>query len=55
LKLVEGLGNIGKKHNASPGQIALAWILGQGKDFIPIPGTTRVTVGPLSHIERFVF
>jgi len=42
LKLVEGLQNIGSKHDATPGQITLAWVLAQGKDFIPIPGTTRV-------------
>lgn len=47
LKLVEGLQNIGNKHNATSGQVSLAWILGQGKDFIPIPGTTRIAVGHL--------
>ena len=27
-----------KKHNATPGQLALAWLLAQGPDVIPIPG-----------------
>jgi aryl-alcohol dehydrogenase-like predicted oxidoreductase len=27
--------------NAKPGQIALAWVLHKGEDFVPIPGTKR--------------
>jgi len=42
LKLAEGLKGIGKKYNATAGQIALAWVLAQGEDFIPIPGTTKL-------------
>jgi len=42
LKLADGLKEIGKKYNATAGQIALAWVLAQGEDFIPIPGTTRL-------------
>jgi len=41
LKLADGLKQIGEKHNATAGQIALAWILAQGDDVIPIPGTTK--------------
>ena len=33
---------IAEAHEATPGQIALAWILAQGDDLIPIPGTKRV-------------
>lgn len=29
-------------YGATPGQVALAWILAQGDDLIPIPGTKRV-------------
>ncbi|WP_426572706.1 aldo/keto reductase [Aquihabitans sp. McL0605] len=29
-------------YGATPGQVALAWILAQGDDIIPIPGTKRV-------------
>ncbi|KAI0664869.1 Aldo/keto reductase [Cubamyces menziesii] len=42
LKLVDGLKKIGAKYNATPGQIALAWLLAQGEDVIPIPGTTKI-------------
>ncbi|CAA7257346.1 unnamed protein product [Cyclocybe aegerita] len=42
LKLVDGIQNLGKKHNATAGQIALAWLLAQGPDVIPIPGTRKI-------------
>jgi len=42
LKLADGLKDIGKKHNATGGQVALSWLLAQGEDIIPIPGTTKV-------------
>jgi len=42
LEVVDALTEIGKKHDATPGQVTLAWILAQGKDFIPIPGTKKV-------------
>ncbi|KAF9525874.1 Aldo keto reductase [Crepidotus variabilis] len=42
LDLVECLTNIGKKHDATPGQVTLAWLLAQGQDIIPIPGTKNV-------------
>jgi len=42
LKLADGLKEIGKRYNATAGQVALAWLLAQGKDVIPIPGTTRL-------------
>lgn len=38
LKLVEKMTSLAKNHNATPGQLSLAWILAQGDDFIPIPG-----------------
>jgi aryl-alcohol dehydrogenase-like predicted oxidoreductase len=44
LKIVDGLKVIGSKHNATPGQVALAWLLGQGEDVIPIPGTRKIKV-----------
>ncbi|XP_023904734.1 perakine reductase isoform X2 [Quercus suber] len=31
------------KHACSPPQLALAWLLHQGDDIIPIPGTTNIT------------
>ncbi|CAK5274102.1 unnamed protein product [Mycena citricolor] len=42
LKIVDGLGKVGEKHQASSGQIALAWLLAQGEDIIPIPGTKKI-------------
>jgi aryl-alcohol dehydrogenase-like predicted oxidoreductase len=32
---------IAKKHDATPAQIALAWLLHKGGDIVPIPGTKR--------------
>ncbi|KZT07967.1 Aldo/keto reductase [Laetiporus sulphureus 93-53] len=42
LKLADGLEQIGARHGATAGQIALAWLLAQGPDVIPIPGTTKI-------------
>ncbi|GMN25459.1 hypothetical protein TIFTF001_000934 [Ficus carica] len=30
------------KHQCSPAQLALAWVLQQGDDVVPIPGTTKI-------------
>jgi aryl-alcohol dehydrogenase-like predicted oxidoreductase len=32
---------IGARHNATPAQVALAWLLHKGEDIVPIPGTKR--------------
>ena len=40
--LVELLGKIGAALNASPAQIALAWLLAQKPWIVPIPGTTKL-------------
>ncbi|KAK7685075.1 hypothetical protein QCA50_011912 [Cerrena zonata] len=42
LKLVDGLTAIANRHNSTAGKVALAWVLAQGEDVIPIPGTTRI-------------
>jgi len=42
LKLADGLKEVGKKHNATAGQTTLAWLLAQGHDIIPIPGTKKI-------------
>jgi aryl-alcohol dehydrogenase-like predicted oxidoreductase len=34
---------IAERKKATPGQIALAWLLGKGDDIVPIPGTKRRT------------
>ncbi len=40
--LVDLLGCIGKARNATPAQIALAWLLAQKPWIVPIPGTTKL-------------
>ncbi|KAL0957972.1 hypothetical protein HGRIS_000149 [Hohenbuehelia grisea] len=42
LKITEGLKAIGERHGATSGQVALGWLLAQGPDVIPIPGTRRI-------------
>src|SRR5438552_3199128 len=42
LRLAETVKEIAGKKDATPAQLALAWVLAQGKDLIPIPGTKRV-------------
>ncbi len=41
LKIVEVMADIGAKHGVSNAQIALAWLLAQGDDIVPIPGFKR--------------
>ena len=41
LALVERVERIAAERNATPAQLALAWVLAQGDDVVPIPGTTR--------------
>lgn len=41
LKVVDAIGEVAAKHNASNAQIALAWLLAQGDDIVPIPGFKR--------------
>jgi aryl-alcohol dehydrogenase-like predicted oxidoreductase len=41
-KLVDLLGAIAKQKNATPAQIALAWLLAQKPWIVPIPGTTKL-------------
>jgi aryl-alcohol dehydrogenase-like predicted oxidoreductase len=33
---------VAKEVGATPAQVALAWLLAQGDDIVPIPGTKRV-------------
>ncbi|MFL6228152.1 MAG: aldo/keto reductase [Pyrinomonadaceae bacterium] len=40
-RLVERVEEIAKAKHATPAQIALAWVLAQGADVVPIPGTKR--------------
>jgi aryl-alcohol dehydrogenase-like predicted oxidoreductase len=42
IELVEAIKKIAAKYNATPAQIAIAWVLMQDNDFVPIPGTKRI-------------
>jgi aryl-alcohol dehydrogenase-like predicted oxidoreductase len=41
LKVVDVVGEVAAKHHVSHAQIALAWLLAQGDDIVPIPGFKR--------------
>lgn len=41
LELVKVVRTVADKHKVSPAQIALAWLLAQGPNIVPIPGTKR--------------
>ncbi|GAB4240780.1 MAG: aldo/keto reductase [Acidobacteriota bacterium] len=43
LALVKLLEEIGRRKNATPAQIALAWLLAQKPWIVPIPGTTKLS------------
>jgi len=43
LSLVETLKALAAERGATPAQLALAWLLHQGEDIVPIPGTTKVS------------
>jgi aryl-alcohol dehydrogenase-like predicted oxidoreductase len=43
LTLVEHIRTVAARHQATPAQVALAWLLAQGNDITPIPGTKRRT------------
>ena len=47
LKLVDEVKKLAAQKKATTSQIALAWLLHQGKDIVPIPGTTKV-----KHLEE---
>ena len=42
LTLLETVREIAESVGATPAQLALAWVLAQGEDIVPIPGTKRV-------------
>jgi aryl-alcohol dehydrogenase-like predicted oxidoreductase len=43
LELVDRAREIAEEKGATPGQLALAWVLHQGEDIVPIPGTKHVS------------
>ncbi|MCJ1355624.1 MAG: hypothetical protein MMC33_005616 [Icmadophila ericetorum] len=42
LKLVDEIKQIADKKGCTPGQLTLAWLMAQGEDIIPIPGTKKI-------------
>jgi len=40
-RILEVIQAVGRRHQATPAQVALAWVLAQGEDIVPIPGTRR--------------
>jgi len=42
LKLADAVNEIAKEKGCTPAQLALAWVLAQGSDMVPIPGTKRL-------------
>ncbi|OLZ61276.1 aldo/keto reductase [Streptomyces sp. IMTB 2501] len=47
--IAQGVADIAAAHRATPAQVALAWVLAQAPDIVPIPGTKR-----LAHLEENV-
>ena len=43
LELVAVVEEIARRKGATPAQLALAWVMAQGEDIVPIPGTRRRT------------
>ena len=42
-RLVDLIRSVADAHGATPGQVALAWLLAKGPDVVPIPGTKRTS------------
>ncbi|WP_104180773.1 aldo/keto reductase [Arthrobacter sp. B0490] len=42
IRIVEQVDDVARQLGATPGQVALAWLLAQGTDIAPIPGTKQV-------------
>ncbi len=42
MKLVDEVKEVAEEVGATPAQVALAWLVAQGDDIAPIPGTKRV-------------
>src|SRR6202165_3373022 len=43
LHIVDAVESVAKEAGATPAQVALAWLLAQGEDIVPIPGTKHVS------------
>lgn len=49
LELVKKIESLAKQKNCTPGELALAWVMAQGDEIFPIPGTRKV-----KHLEENV-
>jgi aryl-alcohol dehydrogenase-like predicted oxidoreductase len=49
LELVQTLERLAGARDCTASQLALAWVLAQGDDIVPIPGTTRA-----EHLDELV-
>lgn len=49
IRIVEGIKEVASRHQAAPAQVALAWVLAQGEQVVPIPGSSK-----RSHLEQNV-
>jgi aryl-alcohol dehydrogenase-like predicted oxidoreductase len=47
LELVEKIKTLAAEKGCTPAQLAIAWVLAQGEDIIPIPGSKRI-----KHLEE---
>jgi aryl-alcohol dehydrogenase-like predicted oxidoreductase len=47
LQIVESIKSVAKRHNATPAQISLAWVMAQGEQVVPIPGSSK-----RNHLEQ---
>ena len=43
IRIVEQVDAVARELEATPGQVALAWLLAQGDDIVPIPGTKHIS------------
>ena len=43
LRIADEVAAVAREVGATPAQVALAWLLAQGDDIVPIPGTKRVS------------
>ena len=43
IRIVEQVDAVAREIGAKPGQVAIAWLLAQGDDIVPIPGTKRIS------------
>lgn len=58
-QLIEAFRSIGAKYDATSAQVTLAWLMHQGNDIIPIPGSKQIkyvdeNIGALELMDRLI-